>query len=370
MERKTMNRLKAEHTRRIRSAARLLENGNSEGAKADMAWIDSYTRLTDSAEESNWPLLFGICLLFVISAFMLYYPLAVEISFEVETTNVNLLLSQNWSYEEEEHPLAGDEIFVNNIKEASGPGISEKASAEEESFRMALEEKGKEIRVDQLILLKNADLELNTRDNVLNLYVKNSPLAGDLSVWNADFMLRKNTGQDDKPIETYIESQDPELSESISFRTAKTVSVPVRFELISKNNWELRDFQVHEINFLEEYREGSAIFESAVHGGRVTLLEIGLKEKELRKGDNLILRGVKETRRLNISRSEKGMKVFFEGKVDDILAGPLEFETTLKPTIMKWLYEQKLLVVCIFWIVFFALKGRNILDAIMNSGIW
>jgi len=53
----------------------------------------------------------------------------------------------------------------------------------------------------------------------------------------------------------------PELSENISFRSVKTVSVPVRFELISKKNCELRGFHVREI-------------------------------KELKKGNNLILKGV------------------------------------------------------------------------------
>jgi hypothetical protein len=370
----------SERTRRIQAAAQLLEEGNTADAKEDLAWIDACSHLTAFAQKDNWLILLVACFLFVGFAFVLHTPSA-EIAFELETGNVRLFLDEDWSYRDSHNPqLISDEVFTNNVMELSGPDISDKAADEYNSFEMGLRKNGREIRLDELILLKNAKIELNLKNDALNLYVKDSPLAGKLFVWSADLTLRNYGNEeesylddggdkDEGMIQRTLTSEDSETHESIIFRTAKTVGAPVWFQLISKANWKMRGFQIKDIDFLEEYQYGSGIFESAVIGGEVRLLETGSDGKILRERDNLILKGV-ESRRLDISKGKSGIKIFFEGSVTEVLAGPKGFEKNLKPTLVQWLFGKKLLVISIFWVVFFIFKGRSMLDAILNSGIW
>ncbi len=332
--------LDSKRAQRLEEAARqLLEKGDLERAREELTWINMSSQLLASIQKPPtrfiWSVIIAlICLLIAGLAWTLHIP-STQISLELFTENVNMTLNKEWSLS---HPFTTDEIYINNIVSLSAPGLNLHKTIVLDEYPFAIHLQGKEIIINELILKSNAGIELKLSGDKLKLFVKGSPMTGELFIKRADLLLEL----EEESIAKRISSEIPE---TISFRSTKTVGEPVLFELISKENWRLRGLHVREIGFLEEYPPGSGEFESVIHSGKVTLPETGLT-KDLRKADRLILGDVKSSR-FEISKADNKVKIFFEGSVAKILTGPKDGEKNLALTYLEYFYHQKRLA--FFW---------------------
>lgn len=345
---KTIKRLLGLHSERlskVRSAARNLREGKLEDAEKDLKWAESYSRVLAFIGIGKKCLVI-ICD-FLIALAYTCHPSA-PISFKIRTENVSMTLAENWA---SDHSFTSDRVFANNLVEvgAFGLNIPREVYPEENAVEMDL--KGKDINVNELILLANTKVEFNAQGDMLRLFAKGEPLAGELFAQNGILMLEAGG-------ETIERTIDSEIPETISFRSARTVADPVRFEFATKDDWQLRGLLFREIGFLEEYPPGSGNFISAIHSGKITFSETGTFH-ELGKGESLILKGP-EIRRMEISKAGNDMEIFFEGTVDEASAGPRGFERDMTPSWLKWIYHQQR--VAFFWIAFAILVLKNLLD--------
>ena len=339
-----IKRLRFERLRRIQEASRkLVEERDLEALKRELAWIHSYSQLLQFSLQKFpnrrlrfiWSIIIAfLCLLIVGLAWTLHIRTA-QVSFEIVTQNVTLTLGKDWLCNRQ---FSSDRIFINNIVKISAPGLNPVIEVDVEEKSVSMDLQGEEITVNELFLLANANVELNVQGDKLKLFVKDSALAGELFLQRADLILEMEE-------ETIKRSVDSEIPETISFRTAKTGADPAQFELATGRNWQLRGLHVQAIGFLEEFPPGSCRFKSAIRSGKVTLLETRLIE-DLREEDSLILKDAK-SRRLEISKGSDCIRVFFEGSVAKILAGPQSSEKDLTPTYLEYLYHQKRLT--FFW---------------------
>lgn len=334
IDKNIIKHFKSEREKRIKDASQKLlgeQEGGLEGAKSDLDWIDTSSRLIASTQKNKtiWAIVGGvICVLLVGSAWSVHL-FTTQISFEVVTENVNLILSQNWS---SDYQFISDKIFINNLLKVNAPGLNPPINIDLKGESVVMDLEGKDIIFNKLILMANAEVELNLQGDNLNFFIKRSPTNGEITIQKANFRLEIGERISERTL-------DFEIPETINFETVKTVADPVRIEFRSKENWRLRGLQVQTIGFLEEYPFGSGNFESVIQSGQVTVLETGFTE-DLRESDCLTLKKVR-SRRLEISRVDKGIKVFFEGSVKEIRMGPKNFQKNLTPTWLEYLYHQQ-----------------------------
>jgi len=350
----TLRHLNTERDQRIQSAVDCLKNGNTEGAQSELAWIDIYSHALDSARRrTRWRLWFfgAICLAIFGIVCALPFP-RTQLTLDMETETLTLTLKEDWA---SRYRFVTDEIFINNLLEvrASGFGLPDDVYRDTEGF--AAELKGESFEIGELVFMADAKIEMNVEGDKLRFFVKDSPIGGDISVQKANF-----TEIGDNILDAPLRFEPPE---TVRFRSDKKIFEPVRCEFVPKSYWEFRGLQVREMGFLEEYPPGTGRFESVINGGgKLILPQIGFG-KELREGDNLILEGV-ESRRLDISKGKKGIKIYFEGSVKGVHAGPQGFENDFTVRFLEWVYHQKPLA--IVWTAVFIVFFKIIRDAFFN----
>ena len=338
IDKETVKRLDSEREKRIKDASvKLLENSDLEGAKQDLAWAETSSKLiasTTLATRLKWSALFICLCLLIVGLLWTLHVRSTHISLDILTQNVSLTIHQDWS---SKFKFLSDHIFINNIKKVSGLNPEIKLKPDEMS--LSLELSGKDIMIDKLDISAPANIELRFENSALKFFIKKSQLRGDLFVKNAALVIET----DDEPVERQLQFEIPE---TIKFESVKTMAEPVYFEFRTKDNWRLRGMRVNQIGFLQETISASGRFESSVQAGKVILLDTKVTRK-LREADYLIIKKIKECRRLEISKAEKGVKLLFEGSVGDVFVGPEGFYENITPRYLEYIYHHQLRV--IFW---------------------
>jgi len=340
----------SERDQRINSVChKFWEEQDFEGARNDLKWLEISDKLLDY-EKKREPRAFTFKSVLVVSLIIvLIVPLwfipirSTSISLEIITKTVTLALSNDWT---SNYDFISENIFINNIDtlETSLQDLPRRIDPEQELITMNLQGQ-KNMTIKDLRLIAGAKIEATAKVDQLNLFVKHSPLSGKIYVTYANLKIE----MDDKINKIPMHSEGPE---TIKFRTMKTLADPVQFEITTDKNWKLYGLPVKNIGFAEENPPGSGIFEFPVYSGELILHEIGFTHK-LREADRVTIGKVSKSRRLEISRVEQGIKIFFEGTVEGIVAGPKGFEKDLMPNWLEWVYHQHkkpaiLIVVSIF----------------------
>jgi len=284
-------------------------------------------------------ILFSIMLMLFSILWTILMP-SVQVSVELMTSNISVILDKDWIAH---HNFVTDKIFINNLQEIKALGLNFSKTATDEKEMMSAELKGKNIVITGLELATDSELEMTAQGDTLKMFVKKSPIKG-------QFLITQGKISIDAGNKTIEKSADFEIPETVSFSTFKTVGNPVLIELYGEEHWQLRNLQIREINFFQEIRPATGLFESTIISGKIKLPQTGYAD-ELREGDSLIIKSVRQNRRLEISKGEKGLKIFFEGSVSKISAGPKGIERNLMPNWLEYLYyylySQKRLI--LFW---------------------
>lgn len=346
MDKKTIELLEKERKKQTDELIReLIENNDLEKARKNLEWIQLSDQLKNSFPSSSlhkwfWPVVIGAICLFIIGIAWTKRIETTQISFEVTTSNVSLKLSDEWRLNT---AFIAEMIFINNLDNVISRqlGIEFQRDIEKED-PATLKIVGSNSKLKNLIIKRDAIVYLTLNKSQLILEAKSKPLEGIFEVNKAEIVLTRVIDGEDS-----ITTINPDLEdfETISFISSNTPAQPFKIELITDFSWEIRDLRTYKLSFIEEYPPGSGNFESTIKSGKVRLLETGVIE-DLREDDSFLLKGV-ETRRLELRNTDTGIKVYFEGKVSSIKAGPPGYEKDLAPTYLEYIYHQKKLA--FFW---------------------
>lgn len=350
MDKGKLRRRHSLRVQRINSVChKFWEEQDFEGAGSDLKWLEISDKLLDYEKKRErraftFKSVLVVSLIIVLIVSLWFIPIrSTSISLEIITKTVTLALSNDWT---SNYDFISENIFINNIDilETSLQDPPRGIDPEHELITMNLQGQ-KNMTLEDLRLIAGAEIEVTARDDQLNLFVKHSPLSGNIYVTYGNLEIE----MDDRTIKIPIQSEGPE---TITFRTMKTPADPVQFEITTDKNWKLYGLPVKNIGFAEENPPGSGIFEFPVYSGELILHEIGFTNK-LREADCVSIGKISKNRRLEISRVEQGMKIFFEGTVEGIVAGPKGFEKNLMPNWLEWVYHQHkkpaiLIVVSVF----------------------
>jgi len=355
-----MKRLQAEIDRRKEQALQKLLNNDQSGAKSDVEWIDSSSKLVPFLKISKIAvelMIIALVCFAVVSGLYNIRLFSSQVSLEMKTTNVSMTIAKKWTAP---FSLNSEWVYINNLRDIGVPGLNISKTASPEQEAMAIDLKGN-ITINGITLEEDADVELFSDENTVKMSIKKTPISGEILLGKGKIIIEAS----DEADSVRKENVGSEMPETINFQTDKTIGNPVRFEFIPENqdDWQLRGFNVKQIGFMEESLPGSGIFESALLSAKVGFPETGY-EKEFREGDRVIVKGVKECTRLEISKDEKGVKVLFEGVVSEITAGPPGFAKNLTPRLLEYLYYDQrtgILWVALFSLIAAVLRIRNIL---------
>ncbi len=346
MDKGTHKNLKKEKKKHARALSQALVKGESiNKAREHKEWLEILTWAINSSMSSKKHALsrtqiFAVVLLVVISLTISFVwsqqRSTTHISFEIITSNVGLTLGSKWELTES---LAIDERLVINrieidnldtvLAEESNIKFFKGLDNDQKTAKLIMT--GENMLLDMLTLPEKVSIDLTTEDNSLIFYAKGGPLHCEIFTHQANlkFILIDN--------ETNINIEDVEFVNIVSSRTKNNL-VTLKLD-ISEDDWTLRNLHTTHLNFTQEYLPGRGKFVSTIKSGNINIVETGEKE-ELRKDDMFHLEDI-TTRRLELSKTNDGFKVFFEGSARVIKAGPIGFEKNLAPTHLEYLYHQQ-----------------------------
>jgi hypothetical protein len=355
MRNDTTKRLAVERRQRLDDAARkLLDENDVEGANAALTWVETSSKVLSVARQVSrrrWAIgILAFCLIVLGLAWTLRMTW-MHVTLDVSTQNVIMGLSDSW---ESGLVLQADRVIISRLAEVNAPGLRLVAKMDPAQETMWLEIQKNTLASEPLTLTgltfhQPADLELSLRNGELWLFVKNSAISGIVSVRQAEMTVNINTIIEKRSID--LADDDP--PETIHFTTANMGELPVQIRITTQDAWRLRGLQVESLGFVEEYPPGSGDFESVIQSGTVTILETDTEET-LRLADTLRLKDPK-SRRLELSTSDEGIRVLFEGIASEILVGPQDFPDNLTPTVFEYVYHQQRLKA--FWVALLFLFG-------------
>ncbi|MCP4254898.1 MAG: hypothetical protein GY775_16130 [Candidatus Scalindua sp.] len=359
MDKKALIRLKEEKEKRTNALIQDLSKDNRlEEAKKNMEWIKLFTQLMNSLPSHNsfnwlWPLIIGTVCLLIIGLAWTQHRQEIQVSFEVVSPNISLKLSEDWKLT---NSFRTSNVYIDNLDTVLAPNleIRFKRVNMNDQGTATLSLTGNNIKLTDLEIGKGAKLDLEMNRDKLTFFVKEKEFNGKLEAENGYFVLTK---EDDNESKKKLED-----FETIQFKSSETRADYVKIELVMVNTpWKIRDFSTSTLSFSEEYPPGSGNFESTIKSGNINLPETGDTE-DLREGDVLLLKDI-VARRLELSRAEAGIKVFFEGTVSAISIGPSEFERNIAPTYLEYFYHHQ--KIGFFWSAIVFLWG--LLWSIKNS---
>jgi hypothetical protein len=337
MDKHLLKRFQAERARRFDEAAqKLLEQSDVETAKKYLDWAETSTKLLAASQQAarrKWTLIIiVVCVLLVGLAWTLRISFT-HLTLDVTTGNVRMTLRKAWIGDQQ---LAVEKVFINNLTDIAAPGLNLAVTADQGLSWMALQGTG--ITLNKLTLSADARVELKVRENELQWVVKMSSLSGTLQVQNAELTIKTENNTETTSL---VDKIPPE---PIRFQ-AQTSAAPIELRFVTKENWRLRNLQVQALDFVEENPPGEGKFQSVIRSGKMVLQENSFTQ-ELQEADELTLKNP-QSRQLELSNAENGVRVLFDGSAAQILIGSQDFQQNLTPTYFEYLARQKWLTV--FW---------------------
>jgi len=343
IDRKARKRLVLERQDRIKQSVHFLYKGDLEGTKEHIEWINTSSQILDLQKDKQkyyWATIIAVISILVVGLSFTLRISNTTSSLELYVDGVVLSLQDEWRTNSE---FISDSFYMNNLykvyTEQHPIELAEQTSEPEnfEAFDMRLDGHG--IKLKELRINNDAEIELEIDKDQLKIYAKNAQLSGRFSIKQGKVVINYD--------ERIIENINDRPPSTISFKTIATSydSDPIRIDLSNNIFWEFLNLKINSINFIQEYPPNSGIFESTIDSGKIILNETAANI-DLRKEESLII-DIEEIHRLAINGKNDKIHIYFEGVLSKIVVGPRGYERNLKPTYLGYIYHNQRLA--LFW---------------------
>lgn len=295
-------------------------------------WGELLTWVRKLKSYPRWTSLVAIVVIIIL---LWIIPWGASVRLEVVSDHVILVLQDRWSLPLET-PLKLDALYVDNID----------ISASQKGGRLSVP-KGDQLEKRDIHLQMfnieggsgKIEMELDASASELNTYIKRATVEGEF--------LKKSP--QDKGRTGSMGNIPPDTH---YFKTQWVDSVETRIELSTNQHWRLAKLPIQQLLVEKELPKGSGQFVPRVKSGRVQILNTG-REFPLEWSDALRLVDIEECHRVFVEKDPEGLKISFLGKVDHIEAGPLGFQTDLRPRLLEVVYHnwptEALFIFAILW---------------------
>lgn len=307
-------RLSADARRHSSEAARLVADGDADGAERELAAVERIGRVlaagADGRERARLGVLVALGCLVLVSVAIGWRPGDVPVALNVGVTELTLRLARPWRAEGD-LVLASDRLRLDGDLALEAPGI---ALPQDVAFLDLQPLPGKTGRLQVGLFGAEAGTELRvTADGGRpSLSVGGGSLSGRINAREVRLVIK------DDPGESTIDLDEPH-PEVLRFSIGGHRDNPARIELPADKPWSLDGLFVDRLAF-EREQGGQGRFVSTVEGGNIRLLDLG-SELTLHQRDRLDLGSQVEGHYLRVGYEPKTRRfqVRFEG------TGPASF---------------------------------------------
>jgi hypothetical protein len=349
-------RLAADARRHTSEAARLLADGDADGAERELGAVARIGRVlaggADGRERARLGLLVALGCLVLVSIAIGWRPGEVPVALQVEVTELNLGLARPWRAEGG-LTLGAERLWLDGDPALEAPGIA----LPRDIASLGLERlPGKTGRLQLLADGAEAGTGLGFSADGSRplLSVGGGRLSGRINAQGV--RLEIEAGEGASTIE--IDGSHPEV---LRFSIGGHPDNPARIELPADKPWSLDGLFVNRLGF-EREKGGQGRFVSTIQGGSIRLLDLG-SELGLHARDRLDLGRVEgRSLRLDYEPKTRRFRVRFEGRVQQVLTGPDGFERNRAPRLLEYLYKQQQLTllwgaIVFLWGLFWGIRG-------------
>jgi len=329
-------KLNSEGKKRLKGSIELLFEGKVAKVKENLEWI-KLSKQVINEEKSRirfyWALIVGaICILLLGISYNLHVR-KTNVSFELIVDGTRFSLKNKW---QSKNIFTANSFFVDHLTNVSND-FTPVLYSSSEPFSMSLD--GDKIKLSNLHLDKDSEIELQAQKNQLKMYVKNTQFSGTFSIRKGEITV------DGKRTNFNLGIEMPPSSYTFDTNPIPKTSDPCVLDLKRNISWEFAGLKVDSIQFSEEYPPGSGNTISTVKSGKIFLHEAN-RQLILRKNESLEI-DISKQHRLMLKGENDGIKIFFEGVVSKLYGGPKGIEKNFKPTYLDYVYNNQRLA--FFW---------------------
>ena len=312
-KRRQIKILKKKYEEKYSETLEFILNEETEKAEHNFKWLELSQKIIKGKENKFLPpLIIGLSGLLLLS--FSFLPVATsQVYVTLETNFIALLLAEN--------STSGIDLKCKEL------GISPVSNIEWE-FRnwnetqlkeAILSVKGKDdIDLGIKELHRSATVTFNTSHDILDIYIGNDSIIGDVVIKEGRLMVSKL--KLDTPIHSFIPA-------SVIFQ-AKSIGTPIQFEARGGKDLKADDLVVQKLNFNQPISSGE--FESGILSGNIKFPATG-NEYTLNPG-NVVDIELNNKTPVTIKFLEDRLQLEFEASVSKLYTGPKMFTRSLKPS--------------------------------------
>lgn len=317
-----IKKLKKKYEEKYAQTLEFILNEETEKAENNWKWLE-LSRKIIKGKQNNFlpPLIIGVLGLLLLS--FSFMPVATtQVNVIVETNYIALTLAEN----------SASGIDLN----CKGLGISPISNIEwefrnwnetqlEEAILSVIGQDDVKLGIKELH--KSATLTFNRSQDILDIYINNDSIIGDVVIKEGRLMVSK------LEIDTLIHSFIPA---SVTFQ-AKSLGTPIQFEAMGAKDLEANNLIIQKLNFNRQVSSGE--FESGILSGNIIFPATG-KEYTLNAG-NVVDIELNNNAPITIKFLDDTIQLKFEADVSKLCTGPKMFTRSLKPSWLDYFHKNE-----------------------------
>ncbi len=321
-KRRQIKILKKKYEEKYSETLEFILNEETEKAEHNFEWLELSQKIIKGGENKFLPpLIIGLSGLLLLS--FSFLPVATtQVYVTLETNFVALMLAENSTSGID---LKCKELGITPISNIEWEFRNWNETQLEEAILSVVGEDDVKLGIKELH--KSGTLTFNTSDDILNIYIDNDSIIGDVLVKEGRLMVSK------LEIDTAIHSFIPA---SVTFQ-AKSLGTPIQFEATGAKDLEANDLIVQKLNFNRQISSGE--FESAILSGNIVFPSTGNEYKLNAK--NVVDIELSNNAPITIKFLDDTIQLEFEANVSKLYAGPKMFTRSLKPSWLDYFHKNE-----------------------------
>lgn len=314
--------LKKKYEEKYAQTLEFILNEETEKAENNWKWLELSQKIIKRKENKYLPpIIIGILGLLLLSFSFMPVP-TTHVYVKLETSFIALTLAENLT---SGINLKCKELGISSISYIEWEFKNWNERQLEAAILSVIGEDDLKLGIKELH--KSATLTFNTNHDVLDIYIDNDSIMGDVVIKEGRLMISK------LEIDTLIHSFIPA---SVTFQ-AKSHGTPIQFEATGAKDLEANDLVVQKLNFNRQISSGE--FESGILSGNIIFPATG-NEYTLNAG-NVVDIELHNNAPITIKFLDDRIQLEFEANVSKLYTGPKMFTRSLKPSWLDYFHKNE-----------------------------
>ena len=317
-----IKKLKKKYEEKYSETLEFILNEETEKAENNWKWLELSEKIIKTKENKFLPpIVIGLSGLLLLS--FSFLPVAkTQVYVTLETNFMALILAENST---SGIALKCKELGISPISNIEWEFRNWNEAQLAEAILSVIGEDDVKLGIKELH--KSATLTFNRSHEILDIYIDNDSIMGDVVIKEGRLMVSK------LEIDTLIRSFIPA---AVTFQ-AKSLGTPIQFEATGAKDLEADDLVVQKLNFNRQISSGE--FESGILSGNIIFSATGT-EYTINAG-NVVDIELNNNAPITIKFLDDRIQLEFEANVSKLFTGPKMFTRSLKPSWLDYFHKNE-----------------------------